>query len=69
MGIFDSITGRDYDERIDHIFQSIELMDEDQFTDRELEILESLEEQYNRVSLSPGQIDLLEKIYRRAQSR
>jgi len=56
--------------RISHIFQSIETMHPDQLTERELEIIESMERQYYRKgSLSEAQEDLLEEIYKRAQGR
>lgn len=57
-------------ERISHIFQTIETMNENQFSDRELEIIESMERQYYRKgSLSDPQEELLEEIYKRAQGR
>ena len=56
--------------RIKHIFKSIETMHENQFTDRELEIIESMESRFNQVSwLSDKSHELLEQIFRRAAER
>ncbi len=57
-------------ERIKHIFASIDTMRSDQFTERELELLESFERQFQRGwVLSSKQVEILEDIYKRAQRR
>jgi len=57
-------------ERIKHVFLSIQTMHPDQFTDRELDLLESFGNQFQRKGkLSYDQIEILEEIYRRAQGR
>lgn len=63
-------TRRNINERIDHVFASIELLHPDQFTERELEILQSIEGQYRRKRfISAAQGDLVEEISRRASER
>ena len=57
-------------DRITHILQTIETMHHDQFTDRELEVVENMEKQYHRKGyLTEPQEEYLEDIYRRAAAR
>jgi hypothetical protein len=57
-------------DRIDHLFKTIETMNDDQFTEKELNLLISYESQFKRKSwLSDLQIDILEDIVRRGKQR
>ena len=57
-------------DRIGHLFKTIETMNDDQFTEKELNLLISYESQFKRKSwLSDLQIDILEDIVRRGKQR
>ena len=56
--------------RTAHIFKSIETMHGDSFTDRELEIIESMEVRFEAMGyISNKSLELLEQIYKRGQGR
>lgn len=57
-------------ERIKHLFDTIDTMSEDQFTERELDLLESFERQFKRNRwLGDLQLEILEDIVRRGRQR
>ena len=57
-------------DRIKHIFDSIDLMEGEEFTENEFNFIISVEEQFKEYgNLSDRQVEILEEIFRRAKSR
>jgi len=57
-------------DRIEHLFKTFETMSDDDFTERELDFVISLESQYKKNRyLSDLQLNILEEIIRRGKER